>query len=153
MPLRTGPSAVGIVPVGDGSLADLEKLIPYPDAIPGVDDARSTGYHLDEMSPAAANQLRIELNEFLSVNGEEGTNFATGSHAATAGEASANSIVIDTGLETEEALTELIVQYNRAGAGVAGGTVTDNEDGTFTISESGGLNITAADTVDWYARI
>lgn len=71
MPLILGPSATGILPVGDGSLADLEELIPKPDKL---QDAGSTGHHLDEMSPAAAVQLRIEINKYLATNGENPDN-------------------------------------------------------------------------------
>lgn len=67
MPLVVGPSGTGILPVGDGTLADLEKLIPNPDL---EHNATSIGHHLDEMSPAAAVQLRIEINEYLA-NGVE----------------------------------------------------------------------------------
>lgn len=69
MPFATGPSAVGILPKGDGTFAALEKLIPNPDrADHGVG---STGHHLDEMSPAAATQLRIELNNWLDGGGTD----------------------------------------------------------------------------------
>ena len=156
MPLFVGPSGNGIVAVGDGSLSDLETLIPDPDfrsaGSPNA-GAGSVGYHLDEMSPGCATQLRLEINKYLETAGEPDVSVATGSHVATAGEVTANEITIDTGLTTAVALDTLIVQYSRAGTGVAGGTVTDNADGTFTITESGGLDITAGDTIDWYARI
>lgn len=71
MPLVVGPSGTGILPVGDGTLEDLERLIPNPDL---EHNATSIGHHLDEMSPAAAVQLRIEINEYLAGGAENPDN-------------------------------------------------------------------------------
>lgn len=156
MPLFVGPSGTGIAVVGNGTVADLERLIPDPDcrsALSPNKGAGSIGYHLDEMSPGCATQLRLEINKVLATGGEPGVTFASGTHTADSDEATANEITIDTGLDASGALSTLIVSYKRSGTQVAGGTITDNADGTFTITESGGLNITAGDVVDWYASL
>lgn len=79
MPMTVGPSAVGIVPVGDGTLADLDRLILNPDG----EASNSAGYHLDEMSPAAAVQLRIEMNNYLLNGGGENPDVAMVADAST----------------------------------------------------------------------
>lgn len=151
MPLILGPSATGILPVGDGSLADLERLIPNPD---NLTKATSIGHHLDEMAPAAAVQLRIELNHFFETSGEAGETYTTGTHAITAGEVTATEVVIDTGLTTDAALSTLILAIKRAGVNVTrDAAVTDNEDGTFTIEAGSNYALTAADEISYYAAI
>lgn len=152
MPLILGPSAVGIVPVGDGSLADLEKLIPNPDKLR---DAGSTGHHLDEMSPAAAVQLRIEINKYLATNGEPGTTTAYGTYTVTAADVIATVATVNTGVDTEDPLTTLMVIITRAGTIVTSDAViTDGEDGTFTVEDGGATYVlTADDVIEFYAAV
>lgn len=69
MGATTGIAKIGdyTTPVGDANkVAALLALIPNPDAVPGTGAVAGGGYgqtntYLDEMSPAAAAQLRVEL--------------------------------------------------------------------------------------------
>lgn len=143
----------GIVQVGDGTLPGLLALIPDPDTRESP-TPREFGSMLDEMSPMAAAQLRVEIAAIMDDEGGGAGVTAFGSHTVTAGEATANEIVIDTGLTTAATLSDLVVSIERAGASVkADAVVTDNDDGTFTISEDTTYAVTAGDTVTWAARV
>lgn len=153
----TGIVALGdyATPVSNDLKVDvLLDLLADPDST-SSSGAIAGGGLLDEMSPPAVAQLRVELTALKAGLEEgEGEGFATAEHTVTAGEASANEVVVDTGLTTAVAFTTLIVSIERAGASVkSDAVVTDNEDGTFTISEDTTYAVTAGDTVSWFAQV
>lgn len=149
-----------------GTVSDAIDLllgaIPNPDttsssgAKQGTDAADYLGY-LDEMSPITAAQLRVELEAFVTAYGAGSVTeneVAFGSYTTVADDATANSITIDTGLTTADALSELVVSIERSGASVkADAAITDNEDGTFTIADGSTYAATAGDTVTWAAKV
>lgn len=156
----TGISTLGTYGTGTNSdkIQSLLDLIPDPDTL-GSSGASAGGGagagFLDEMSPSAAVQLRVELAALQAdIDAGEGDRYANGSYTAIAGDATANEITIDTGLTTEDALGTIIVDIKRSGVSVkADALVTDNEDGTFTISEVSTYAVTAGDIVTWFAEL
>jgi hypothetical protein len=141
-------ATTGILPIGTYTLNDtlnlalLYALLPNTDIAP----AQAAGGFLDEMSPAAVAQLRVEFETIL---GE--IPLASGFHVATAGEATANEITVDTGVITDEAFGSIVHDIVRTGASVSSDEiVTDNDDGTFTITEDSTYNVTAGDIIVWY---
>lgn len=152
----TGLSVLGTY-TGDGSeLATLLALIPNPDVSPaqagGVADG--SGGFLDQMSPAAAAQLRVEIEAMMAGYGGDENGFATGSHVVTAGEVTATVATIDTGLTTAVAFDNLMVVIERPAGTVVtlDAAVTDNNDGTFDV-EDGAVTyvLTAGDIIKWFA--
>lgn len=69
MPITLGPSTTGLEVVGDYSsdpINELDSVIQNPDVPPAqAGGAGTTGTHLDEISPQAVAQLRVELDAFL----------------------------------------------------------------------------------------
>lgn len=159
MGYATGLHVIGDYAAGNNvaKVTALLALIQNPDTSHG---AVATNTYLDEMNPGAAAQLRVEIADLIEnlvppdFTDDEGVTYDSGSHAASGGEAVANAIVIDTGLVTDAAFDTLIVSIERAGVSVkADAIVTDNEDGTFTISEDTTYSVTAADAVSWFAKV
>jgi hypothetical protein len=152
----------GIQPIGTysglvGSSIDiLLALIPDPDAAHGtgaVADSTHRGAYntyLDEMSPGAAAQLRVEL-EALKAAAPGGGLSATGQHVTTAGEATANQVDIVTGL-ADLTLANCAVSIRRAGTLVdVDAVVTEPVAGTLRIADGTTYNTTAGDVITWYA--
>lgn len=139
-------------PTNDVAIDRLIALIPDPDVSP----AQSGGGFLDQMSPAAATQLLVELAALkTAVTPGEGEGYANGTYAAIAGDDTANETTIDSGLTTDAAFTTLIVDIIRAGVSVkADAIVTDNEDGTFTVADGAATyDVTAGDSIRWFAEV
>ena len=152
----------GFEPQGDYSAADnQDKIQALIDLIPDVDTLDSSGAgqggmgFLDEMSPVAAVQLRVELLALQGeIEGGSGEAYATGDYEVTAGDATANEATVDTGIVTDAVFTTLVVSIERGGASVkADAVVTDNGDGTFTVSEDTTYAVTAGDTISWFAEV
>src|SRR5687768_2945697 len=98
MGASTGIVALGTYggTVGE-NLAELKALIPNPDST-STSGAQGGGGMLDQMSPAAATQLRVEIDALDAASDAGGDDIAYGSHTITAGEATANLVDIVTGL-------------------------------------------------------
>lgn len=156
------PSLDGIEVIGDyATPVDAEDkvqvlidLIPDPDTI-NTSGAQAGGGNLDEMSPIAAAHLRVELGALQAeISSSGGPASAFGEYTADGDDASADEMEIDTGLDTSDPLTILIVDIIRGGVSVKDDAiVTDNEDGTFTITEDSEYSVTSGDVVHWAAQV
>ena len=79
--------------------------------------------------------------------------WASGTYVADSDDQTADSATIDTGITTAVSLATLIVSIERAGASVkADAIVTDNDDGTFTITEDTTYSVTDGDSITWFAE-
>lgn len=154
----TTHSLDGIVQIGaytSGTVAtnltELKALIPDPDST-SSSGAQAGGGNLDEMSPGAAAQLRVELAALIA-NGGGGGVSRYGSHVVTAGEVTATHADIVTGL-ADLTLSHGAVAIYRAGTNVtavAGAGITEVSAGTLRIADSGTYVLTAGDVVNWFA--
>jgi hypothetical protein len=119
-----------------------------PDAPHGSGAVAGGNGYLDEMSPGAAAQLRVELKAFKTA---EGTT-AHGQHVVTAGEATANLADIVTGL-ADLTITNCAVTIRRAGANVTVDAVlSEPVAGTLRVADGGTTyNMTAGDIIVWFA--
>lgn len=156
-------ATTGMEPIGaydSGVAADnineLLALIPDPDAPHGtgaVADAANQGVnntYLDEMSPGAAAQLRVELTALLDGQGNDS---ASGSHVVTAGEGTAHTLSIVTGL-ANITLANGSVTIFRAGTNVtADAAISESPAGTIVVADGAATyDVTAGDVVNWFAR-
>lgn len=146
-------ASTGIVQLGDYDSAstdtnidELLALLPDPD-----DDSSSGaiagGGLLDEISPAALTQLRVELEAIKTGSAGSG---ASGQHLVTAGDAAANLVNIVTGLD-DLTLANVAVTVTRAGAIVtADAVITEPVAGTIRVADGGvTYNTTAGDKINW----
>lgn len=147
-----GIAAIGVY--GNGTvaadIAELVALIPDVDTT-STSGAQAGGGNLDEMSPIAAVQLRIELAEILANTTLD--SLASGSHLVTAGEVTATQVDIVTGL-ANITLANGAVSIFRAGVNVTlDAAITESAPGTITI-EDGAADyvLTAADKIVWLAN-
>src|SRR5688572_29092194 len=93
----------GIQPIGTyggtvgENLAELKALIPDPDTRESP-SPREFGSMLDEMSPIAAAQLRVEIDALDAASDAGGDDVAYGQYTVVAADATANLVNIVTGL-------------------------------------------------------
>lgn len=154
----------GIQPIGaySGSLVGtsidaLLALIPNPDAAHGSGAVAGGNQgilntYLDEMSPGAAAQLRVELLALKAALPGGGVS-ASGQYVVTAGDAAANLADIVTGL-ADLTLANCAVTVRRAGANVtADAVITEPVAGTLRVADGAATyNVTAGDVITWSAR-
>lgn len=134
-------------------VAALLALIPNPDAgangtgaVAGGSYGQNNTY-LDEMSPAAAVQLRVELAALLASLG------SSGSYTVTAGDVTATQSDIVTGLADLD-LTKSAVVIRRAGSIVTGdAAITEPTPGTIRVkSGASTYTLTAGDVIIYNAN-
>jgi hypothetical protein len=158
MGATTGIQAIGSYSAITGTAIDtLLALIPNPDAAHGtgaVADSANRGTnntYLDEMSPGAAAQLRVELAAMKAAAPGAGLS-ATGQHVTTAGEATANQLDIVTGL-ADLTLANCAVSIRRAGTLVdVDAVLSEPTPGTLRVADGSTYNTTAGDVVTWFAK-
>lgn len=153
----------GIQPIGTygsgvagDNIDELLALIPDPDAPHGsgaIADSANQGVNntfLDEMSPGAAAQLRVELE---ALRDGQGGDSASGSHVVTAPEGVAHVADIVTGL-ANLTLANGSVTIFRAGANVtADAVITEPAPGTIRVADGAATyDVTAGDVINWFAR-
>lgn len=149
-------SGTGLTVLGDyqhdGTDIDvLLALIPDPDVSPaqagGVADG--SGGFLDQMSPAAAAQLRVELGAMVV----DGAAFRVGTYTMVAADDTANLTNIVTGLDNIT-LANCIVQIMRAGVDVrADAILSEPTAGTLRIANGAATYVvTAGDVVSYYVE-
>jgi hypothetical protein len=141
----------GLAPVGtygsqtESNFDELLRIIPDPDAPHGT-GAVAGGAHLDEMSPGAAAQLRVELLAALAAGGVSGT------YTVTEADNTANQINITTGL-ADFTLTKSAVSIYRSGSEVlTARTLSKQSGGVLRIADST-YQATAGDIVNWAVRL
>lgn len=139
----------------DDAIDLLLAAIPDPDSTSTSGAGQGTTYlgFLDEMSPMAAIQLRIELEAIKDSAAAGGTGeTATGSHVVTAGEATANQADIVTGL-ANLTLANGSVTVWRAGTNVtADAVITEPVAGTIRVADGAATYVvTAGDIINWFA--
>lgn len=133
------------------NIAELKALIPDP-GVRESPNPREPGSMLDEMSPMAAAQLRVELDALDAAADAGGDDVAYGFHTVTAGEATANLVDIVTGL-ADTALASIAVTVTRAGSIVtADAAITEPVAGTIRVADGSTYNTTAGDIIAWFAR-
>jgi hypothetical protein len=150
---------VGIVKLGtyDGATADanidrLLALLPNPNAVldqvVNSSGAIAGGGLLDEISPAALAQLRVELQAMKDASAGGGTVFA-GQHTVTAADATANLVNIVTG-KADLVLANVAVTVTRAGSIVtADAVITEPTAGSIRVADGVTYNTTAGDLINW----
>lgn len=147
-----GNATSGLEVIGDylhdGTDVDvLLALIPDPDAT-GSSGAVAGGGFLDEMSPACAAQLRVELEAMVV----EGADFRVGSHTVTAGEVTATQTDIVTGL-ANLTLANCIIAIKRAGVNVTrDAVISEPAAGTIRVKDGANYVLTAGDIITYYAE-
>lgn len=147
---------------GAATLAARIQLLT--DLIPDVDTASSSGAQagavnlngkagfLDEMSPAAAVQLRVELDALKGASDAGGDGVAFGFYTVTAADATANLVNIVTGL-ADTSLADIAVTVTRSGSIVtADAVISEPSAGTIRIADGSTYNTTAGDIIAWFAR-
>lgn len=139
----------GILPLGTYTsgvnLDTLLNLLPNPDAVPPRENAG--GGLLDEISPAALAQLRVELTAMKGGFSQ----VAFGQYVVIAADDTANQINITTGL-TDFDLANSAVLIFRAGAEITTAkTISKQAGGVIRIADST-YQATVGDVVNWIAR-
>ncbi len=134
-------------------LAVLLGLIPNPDAEPGTGAVAGGGFgqantYLDEMSPGAATQLRVEIAALAAAAG------SGGSYTVTAADVTATQANIVTGLADID-LTKSAVMIRRAGSIVTGDAViSEPSAGTIrVVSGASTYTLTAGDVIIYQASL
>lgn len=128
-------------------------------AIPDPDTTSTSGAQqgiigfLDEMSPIAAAQLRVELIAAKDATAFGGTGeSASGEYTAVAADATANQTDIVTGL-ANLTLAKGAVSIWRAGTNVTGdAAITEPVAGTIRVADGSTYVLTAGDVINWFAR-
>lgn len=153
-------ASTGISPILDYSgyatagaaLLALKDVIPNPDTT-STSGAQTSGAGsmLDEMSPMAATQLRVEIDAIIADLTVDSV--AYGQHTVTAGEATANQADIVTGL-ADLTLASCAVTIRRSGTNVTTDAVlSEPTPGTLRVADGGTTyNVTAGDIITWSAR-
>lgn len=151
MGATTGLAVLGTYPHDGTDLDVLLALIPDPDVSPaqagGV--ALGSGGFLDEMSPGAAAQLRVEIAAMQV----DGADFRVGTYTMIAADDTANQKDIVTGL-ANLTVANCIVQIMRAGVDVrADAIITEPVAGTLRIANGAATYVvTAGDIVSYYVE-
>lgn len=142
----------GIVKVGayasnssDANITELLGLLADPDST-SSSGAIAGGGLLDEMSPAALAQLRVELLAIQTASAGAG---ASGQYTVTAADAVANLVNIVTGL-ADLTIANVAVTVTRAGAIVTtDAAITEPVAGTIRVADGATYNTTAGDKINW----
>jgi hypothetical protein len=154
MGATTGMTAIGAYNgVIDSDIDTLLSLIPNPDAPHGTGAVGGGNQgilntYLDEMSPGAAAQIRVELEALQSA-----APIAYGQYVVTAGDAAANHADIVTGL-ADLTLANCAATVRRAGTDVTVDAVlSEPVAGTLRVADGGTTyNVTAGDVITWAAK-
>lgn len=140
----TGIQALGTYAADGTAVATLLALLADPDTSP----SQSGGGFLDEMSPSALVQLRVELAAMQAA----GNNYRVGSSVMSAGEVTATLKDIVTGL-ADLTLANCIIAIKRAGVNVTrDAVITEPVAGTIRVAAGTNYVMTAGDVVSYYAR-
>lgn len=131
------------------NVAELIELIGDPDEL--VTNARNAGSNLDEMSPVARAQLRVELDALATALnlGEDGV--AYGQYTCVAADDTANLVNIDTGLANVD-LDTIAVTITRAGSIVTDDAIITNPSaGIIRVADGAATyDVTAGDIITWF---
>lgn len=133
------------------AIANFLALIPDPDTRESP-SPRNFGTMLDEMSPGAAAQLRVEVAALTAALDAGGDAVAYGTHTVTAAQATANQADIVTGL-ADTALGSFSATVWRAGALISddGAVLSEPAAGTIRVADGGTYDMTAGDVIVWFA--
>ena len=149
MGVTTGLNAIGTYPAYGtlaSRLAVLLSLIPDPDAPHGT-GAVGGGGNLDEMSPGAAAQIRVELAAMSAASVS-----ASGQYTVVTADDTAGLINITTGL-ADFTLSKTAISIYRAGTELlTARTLSKQTGGVLRITDSTYL-ATAGDIVNWNVRL
>lgn len=147
-----GVSTTGIDAIGAydstviaDNIDELVALIPDPDTT-STSGAQAGGGNLDEMSPGAAAQLRVELAA-LAAGG--GVPAAAGQHTITAGEASANQVDIVTGLADLVLGKVAVTVVNGNTIATSDAAITEPSAGTIRVADGSTYNTVAGYIINW----
>lgn len=133
-------------------IAALKSAIPDPDTTSTSGAIQGIVGFLDQMSPMAAAQLRVELDALADDLAGSGGSAAYGQYTVTAGDATANLVNITTGL-ADLTLADCAVTVFRAGSNVTSDAViSEPSAGTLRIADGSTYNTTAGDIINWLAR-
>ncbi len=148
----------GIVQIGDydtpGTLGAkvlaLKALLADPDTT-NTSGAIAGGGLLDEMSPPALAQLRVELDALaLAITGGA-DDIAYGQYTCVAADDTAGLVNIVTGL-ADTAITAIAVTIVRSGSIVQSDqVVTEPSAGTIRVADGSSYAVTAGDVITWFA--
>jgi hypothetical protein len=145
-------STTGIVKLGayssnsvDANIDELLALLADPDSS-SSSGAIAHGGLLDEMSPAALTQLRVELAAIKTASAGGGT---SGQYTVVAADDTANLTNIVTGL-ADLTLANVAVSITRAGAIVtADAVISEPTAGTIRVADGSTYHLTAGDKINW----
>lgn len=140
----------------DEAVAALLAALPDPDTTSTSGSQQGSTYlgFLDEMSPMALTQLRIELQAMAdSAAGGGADDVAFGSYTMVAADDTANLTDIVTGL-ANITIAECAVTVWRAGVNVtADAVISEPAAGTIRVANGAATYVvTAGDIVNWFAR-
>lgn len=150
-----GNSTTGFLPSGvytgdGGDLNRLLALIPNPDTT-SSSGAIAGGGFLDEISPVAAVQLRVEIAAIQAAIGDGG-GYRIGSVVMSAGDVTATQMNIVTGL-TNITLANCVIAIKRAGVNVTrDAVISEPTPGTIRVAAGTNYVMTAGDVVTYYAE-
>jgi hypothetical protein len=148
-------STTGFQPSGTytGDGGDIARLLAL---IPNVDTQSSSGAiagggFLDEMSPVAALQLRVELNAIQAAIGNPG-GYRQGAQTMSAGDVTATHTDIVTGL-ADITLANCVIAIKRAGVNVTrDAVISEPVAGTIRVAAGTNYVMTAGDIISFYAE-
>jgi hypothetical protein len=151
MGMTSGIQTMGTYTGTTGDAIDsILALIPDADTRESP-NPRNYGSMLDEMSPLAAAQIRVELEALKGVLDAGGDDTAYGQYTVTAGDATANLVNITTGLD-DTSLANIAVTVSRAGSIVTSDAViTEPSAGVIRVADGSTYNTTAGDIITWFA--
>lgn len=132
-------------------VAVLKGLIPNPDST-STSGAQAGGGLLDEMSPVAAAQLRVELDALADNLDGGGADVAYGQYTVVTADDTEGHHDIVTGL-ADTSLTNIAVTITRSGSlSGADAVITEPTAGTIRIADGSTYKLTAGDIITWFAR-
>jgi hypothetical protein len=142
----TGIVALGTYTgIGDNNIDTLLALLADPDSS-SSSGAIAHGGLLDEMSPAALTQLRVEL---AAMKAATAGSAASGQYTVVAADDTANLKDIVTGL-ADLTIANVAVTVTRAGSIVTSDAViTEPVAGTIRVADGSTYHLTAGDKINW----
>lgn len=167
MVAATNASLVGIQTIGTygsdigANLNQLLALIPDPDsarnapggtgAVAGASQSPVGAGFLDEMSPGAAAQLRVELFA-MGAGNSAAQDFASGEYTITADDATANLVDIVTGM-TDLVLNQCAISvWNGSTLATSDAVITEPTPGTIRVADGSTYNTVAGYRIVWMAQ-
>jgi hypothetical protein len=149
-------ATTGILPINTytqpltSAIAQLLALIPDPDTT-STSGAQAGGGFLDQMSPAAATQLRVEIQKLADLVDGGADGVAFGTYTMVSADDSTGSKDIVTGLADTAANNYSVSIWRSGSIVISDQVISEPSPGTLRIADGSTYKLTAGDIVVWFA--